>query len=83
MYGDQLDDLEIEGEIEQADFERGMEDAEARDGCPALRGAADVERGARLDAERVSAHWRTGGTRALRSFEDSPLMGGKRQGELF
>ena len=83
MYSDQLDDLEIEGEIEQADFERGMEDAEARDGCPALRGAADVEYEARIAAERLTAHWRTGGTRALRSFEDSPLMGGKRQGELF
>lgn len=74
MYSDQIDDLELE--------QAGC-GAEARDGCPALRGAADMERGARLDAERVSAHWRTGGTRALRSFEDSPLMGGKRQGELF
>jgi hypothetical protein len=80
---DMLDDLETEGELAQADFERGMEDAEDQDGYPDLRGAADMEREAKLDAARVTAHWKTGGTRALRSFDDSPLMGGERQGELF
>ena len=38
MYADQLDDLEIEGELDQADFERSMEDAEDCDGCPDRRG---------------------------------------------
>ena len=60
-----------------------MEDAEDLHGAPPIAGAADVERASRLDAARVTAHWKTGGTRALRSFEDSPLMGGQRQGELF
>ena len=42
MYADQLDDLGIEGELAQADFERSMEDAEDWDGCPDSRGAARV-----------------------------------------
>lgn len=49
--------------------------------------AADTEREAKLDAERVTLEFRQKSTKRLdagrRSIEDSPLFGGERQEEMF
>ena len=78
MMFDQLDDYELEQVSGPA---RKVAIA------PPLAGQADTERGARLDAERVTTEWRNKSTRRLdggrRSIEDSPLFGGERQDTLF
>ena len=55
--------------------------------APPIPGAADVERGSRIDAERCTLEFATWSRRRLdagrRSIEDSPLFGGERQGELW
>jgi hypothetical protein len=52
-----------------------------------LKGEADREFNARLDAERITWELRTKSTRNIdagsMSIEDSPLFGGPRQADLF
>jgi hypothetical protein len=54
---------------------------------PPLAGEADTERGARLDAERVTLEFRTKSTRRLDSgrkpITEAPLFGGPAQFNLF
>lgn len=53
----------------------------------AAMGKADVEYKTRIDAERVTAEFKTKSTKRIDAgrnpIEDSPLFGGERQGGLF
>ncbi|MGD0497518.1 MAG: hypothetical protein ABSC23_03680 [Bryobacteraceae bacterium] len=63
----------------------GLDDYELE--RPPLAGVSDPEWGTRLDAERVTAEFRTRSARRLdsgrRPITDSPLFGGPAQRELF
>jgi len=55
--------------------------------APPIAGASDTERGGRIDAERVTAEWRTRNPRNIDGgklpIDESPLFGGRKQEELF
>ena len=54
---------------------------------PPIAGQADVERGSRLDAERVTLEFGSKSTRKIdagrRPIDESPLFGGEKQESLF
>jgi hypothetical protein len=50
---------------------------------PAMIGAADMSYLPRLEAERITAEWKTKSARRPSDLTEAPLFGGKRQGEMF
>lgn len=50
---------------------------------PAMIGSADLTYLPRLEAERLTAEWKTKSARRLVDLSETPIFGGRKQKELF